>query len=260
MDNKSFDSRRIALGYAKRPWLHKSVIEQLKMDCNLDADYKFGNGLDVGCGAGLSTKALRLICEKVTGTDIANSMIDVREELYGEDSAYTFYASKAEETKIPAEKYDIVTAAGCINWIDENKFMENMAEVLADRGLIVIYDFGITDRMVGNEDYTRWYQNEYLNRFPKPSRKENIWTQKDLPNGFVMEKQTEYNMEYTFELEHFADFMLIQSNVNARIENGSVTTDQVKSWMMETLAPIFEGDSKRLIFYGYSWYIRNKST
>ena len=114
MDNKSFDSRRIALGYAKRPWLHKSVIEQLKMDCNLDADYKFGNGLDVGCGAGLSTKALRLICEKVTGTDIADSMIDVCEELYSEDSAYTFYASKAEETKIPAEKYDIVTAAGLL--------------------------------------------------------------------------------------------------------------------------------------------------
>ncbi len=29
MNNKSFDSKRIALGYAKRPWLHKSVIEQL---------------------------------------------------------------------------------------------------------------------------------------------------------------------------------------------------------------------------------------
>ena len=70
MDNKSFDSKRIALGYAKRPWLHKSVIEQLRTDCNLGGDYRFRNGLDVGCGAGLSTKALKLICDKVTGTDI----------------------------------------------------------------------------------------------------------------------------------------------------------------------------------------------
>ena len=61
MNNKSFDSKRIALGYAKRPWLHKSVIEQMKIDCDLDEDFKFKNGLDVGCGAGLSTKALRLI-------------------------------------------------------------------------------------------------------------------------------------------------------------------------------------------------------
>ena len=39
MDNKSFDSKRIALGYAKRPWLHKSVIERLKTDCNLDEGF-----------------------------------------------------------------------------------------------------------------------------------------------------------------------------------------------------------------------------
>jgi hypothetical protein len=38
MDNKSFDSKRIALGYAKRPWLHKSVIEQLRTDCNLNEE------------------------------------------------------------------------------------------------------------------------------------------------------------------------------------------------------------------------------
>jgi len=30
MDNKAFDSKKIAQGYAKRPWLHKSVVEHLK--------------------------------------------------------------------------------------------------------------------------------------------------------------------------------------------------------------------------------------
>lgn len=66
MDNKSFDSQRIAEGYRKRPWLHKQVMEQIKKDCGITAIFK--NGLDVGCGAGLSTKGLRLICEQVTGT------------------------------------------------------------------------------------------------------------------------------------------------------------------------------------------------
>ncbi|WP_029319763.1 class I SAM-dependent methyltransferase [Butyrivibrio sp. AE3004] len=258
MDNKSFDSKRIALGYAKRPWLHKSVIEQLKADCNLDADYKFSNGLDVGCGAGLSTKALRLICDKVTGTDIADAMVEVCKELYGEDPAYSFYVAKAEETKMPENKYDIVTAAGCINWVDEKKFMYNMSEVLADNGLIVIYDFGITDQMTGNENYTKWYRDEYLKKFPKPPRKENKWNQDDLPEGFIMEKQAEYDMEYSFDLETFVDFMLIQSNVNAQIENGSVSTEKARDWMKKTLYPVFEDEQKQLIFYGYSWYIRKK--
>ncbi|MBO6242157.1 MAG: type III toxin-antitoxin system ToxN/AbiQ family toxin [Butyrivibrio sp.] len=256
MDNKAFDSKRIAAGYAKRPWLHKSVIEQLKMDCGLPQGYKFKKGLDVGCGAGLSTKALRLICDKVTGTDIAESMVEVCNDIYGADTAYSFYVAKAEETKIPNEKYDIVTAAGCINWVDEKKFINNMAEVTADNGLIVIYDFGITDRMLGNDGYTRWYRDEYLRRFPKPPRKEDKWTQSDLIDGFAMEKQTEYSMEYNFTLDEFVDFMLIQSNVNAQIESGSVSSDDVRKWMMKSLSPIFGDGERTLVFYGYSWYVR----
>ncbi|MBO6240046.1 MAG: class I SAM-dependent methyltransferase [Butyrivibrio sp.] len=256
MDNKAFDSKRIAHGYAKRPWLHKSVIEQLKKDLRLPDDYMFKNGLDVGCGAGLSTKALRLICDKVTGTDIAESMVEVCDEIYGTDKSYSFYAAKAEETMIPDEKYDIVTAAGCINWVDEKKFMKNMAEILDDNGLVVIYDFGITDRMLGNDAYTEWYRDEYLSRFPKPPRKENKWTQADLIEGFVMEKQTEYDMEYHFTLDKFVDFMLIQSNVNAQIESGIVSADETREWMMESLAPVFADRERQLVFYGYSWYIR----
>ncbi|SFU99260.1 hypothetical protein [Butyrivibrio sp. INlla21] len=57
MDNKAFDSRRIAEGYAKRPWLHKSVMDMLWKDLGLADDHRFKNGLDVGCGAGLSTMA-----------------------------------------------------------------------------------------------------------------------------------------------------------------------------------------------------------
>ncbi|MBR3634597.1 MAG: methyltransferase domain-containing protein [Lachnospiraceae bacterium] len=256
MDDRSFDSKRIALGYVKRPWLHKSVIEQLKADCDLDDDHRFKNGLDVGCGAGLSTKALKLICDKVTGTDIADSMIEVCRELYGEDTKYSFYVAKAEETKTPDEKYDIVTAAGCINWVDEKRFMSNMADVVTNRGLIVIYDFGITDRMIDNTDYTKWYQKEYLTRFPKPYRKENKWTQNDLPKGFIMEKQTDYEMKYAFNLENFVDFMMIQSNVNTQIESGNITADDAKAWMLRSLTPIFGDREKKLVFYGYSWYIR----
>lgn len=66
MDNRSFDDKRIANGYgADRPWLHKFVMERLKSDLNLTKT--FHNGLDVGCGAGLSAKALRMASSKTWG-------------------------------------------------------------------------------------------------------------------------------------------------------------------------------------------------
>ena len=252
MDNKSFDSKRIARGYANRPWLHKSVIEQLKQDCRIIHNFK--NGLDVGCGAGLSTKALKLICDKVTGTDISASMVEVCEELY-QDEKYSFYVAAAEEMRVPAEPYDIVTAAGVINWVDKDRFLANMHQVMAQSGLLVIYDFGITHRMEGNEAYTRWYRQEYLANFPKPPRKENIWTQEEVGENFRIDNRVTYEMVYEFDRQSFIDFMMIQSNVNVQIAEGKRREADVRRWMEETLQPVFGEEKRRLIFEGYSWYI-----
>ena len=133
MDNKAFDSQRIAEGYAKRPWLHKEVMKQIKKDCNI---IQLKNGLDVGCGAGLSTKALKLLCSRVTGTDISSEMIIMCKKTY-KDPSYTFYVSKAEETKIPIIPYEIITAAGVVNWVDKDLFLNNAEKILDNNGLIV---------------------------------------------------------------------------------------------------------------------------
>lgn len=256
MDNKSFDTQRIAEGYAKRPWLHKCVIENLKQDCNLPASFMFSNGLDVGCGAGLSTRALKLICNQVTGTDISKSMINVCKELFYGNKDYTFYVSKAEETRVLKRKYDIVTASGMIDWVDEKSFLNNMLQITTEDCYILIYDFWITDRMSGVPHYTTWYQEEYLKRFLKPPRKERVWSQEDMIGGLQIYKQTEYEFRYTFSLDAFVEFMMIQSNINIKIENGEISETQIREWMKESLYPYFNEFERTLIFDGYSWYIK----
>lgn len=253
MKNTDFNSKRIAQGYVNRPWLHKKVMEQFIKDYNISEN--FYSGLDVGCGAGLSTKALRLICDKVTGTDISPAMIEICKEQYDDDCSYCFYVAKAEETLIPMKKYDIVTAAGMVNWVERELFLENINQVLKDKGILVIYDFWITDKMQGNEEYTNWYQNQYLKRFPKPPRNEDTWTQNDLLENFKMENQNVYDMSYEFSLNDFIDFMMIQSNVNAKIENRCMTETEVREWMKKTLSSIFDDKNRTLIFKGYNWYI-----
>ncbi len=256
MNNRSFDSHRIAEGYAKRPWLHKAVIDRFRKDCGLPDDHVFKNGLDVGCGAGLSTKALKTVCEQVTGTDIAESMVAVCKELYGSDEAYSFYTAPAEETRIPDVKYDVVSAAGMVNWVDEKMFFKNLIEVTEKECYIIIYDFWITNKMKNVPEYTDWYQDKYLKRFPKPPRKENMWTDADLPDGLKMFKQTDYELVHSFGLDEFIDFMMIQSNVNARIESGEMEELQVRSWMKDTLSEIFKDKDRELVFDGYTWYIK----
>lgn len=256
MNNKSFDSNRIALGYANRPWLHKDVMRKIQNDCDINV---LDNGLDVGCGAGLSTKALRLICNKVTGVDISPEMIKMCNKIYTDES-YKFYVSKAEEARAIGELYDIITAAGVINWVDASKFLLNAKNILNENGLIVIYDFGITDKMIGDEYFTEWYNKEYLNLFPKPYRNERQWNQDDLIDIFTMEKQIKYLLYYDFCVDEFIDFMMIQSNVNEAIQSGKISVKEAKDWMRKSLNEIFMNENRTLVFEGYNWYIRKKGS
>ena len=254
MNNKAFDSERIASGYAKKPWIHRDIIKEIAKE--YAECIPFQNGLDVGCGAGLSTKALRLICDHVTGTDISEAMINVCRTMY-KDTGYDFYVASAEETHYPEQCYDIVTAAGMVNWVEKDSFLDRMHEVMTAGGLLIVYDFWITDRMIENTNYKDWYQDQYLAAFPKPPRKENIWQQDEMGEHFHIQKQIVYEIPWKFKLNEFVEFMMIQSNVNAKIESGEKTVTEVREWMMETLQPIFENETHDFIFEGYCWYIEH---
>ncbi len=255
MNNKSFDYKRIAEGYAKdRPFLHGHVMELLKEKLHITENFE--NGLDVGCGAGLSTKALRMICDKVTGTDISAEMVQAAAALYTEEG-YNFRQSKAEEIEAAPGTFDIVTAAGVINWVDESKFLPLMGSIMKRNGILLIYDFWITDEMEGKDGFTEWYQKQYLTSFPKPPRKENIWTDEDVRPHFKIFLQENYKTSYPMDKEQFIRFMLLQSNVTAQVEEKGRSLDEVRNWFETTLTPFFkENQKEKLVFAGYNWYLR----
>lgn len=266
MDSKAFDHKRIAEGYAKdRPFLHKNVMELIKRDLNLPGGVStagineglyFLDGLDVGCGAGLSTKALKMICDRVTGIDISEEMVQAAKAVYIEPG-YAFLQCSAEEVDSLDGGFDIATAAGVVNWVDESSFLTGLKKVLNPAGIAVIYDFWISDRMKDVEAYTDWWERQYIINFPKPPRKENVWTDADVRlYGFSMEKQVTYSMEYEMDREAFVRFMLLQSNVSAQVEGKGRSLEAVRQWFWESLEPIFAGKKKTLIFEGYSWYLK----
>ena len=265
MKNTDFDFKRIAEGYKNRPYLHKQVIEQFQNDTG---GQQFTLGLDIGCGAGLSTKALKSICANVIGTDISSEMIHVAEEVCEQDENITCLVSSAENLKVsdltvlnlPIEdiKIDIATAAGAIQWIDRDPFLSNMHQLMRDNGYLLIYDFAISDTMLENPAYTDWWHNQYLIEFPRPYRNESVWRNEDVsPYGFRMIDQIDLKMEYSFDLESFIEFMMIQSNVNAMIETGEISVEEVHQWFQLTLSPIFHDQTQHLLFKGYSWYLQN---
>lgn len=255
--------KRIAEGYGTyRPQLHKQVLEMALSDqatsrqaadlCAHQAAI-FRQGLDVGCGAGLSAKALGMYCGRVTGIDASGDMIAAARYRCREPF-YTFLQCRAEEIFLPADSFDIVTAAGVTDWVEEAGFLTGLSRVMQDGGTLLVYDFWITDQMEGNPDYTDWWQTQYLNRFPRqtPEHLQNGkgWSEERAEKmGFMAEKSASFVLRHSFCREALVHFLLLQSNVNAWIvKNGE---EAAQDWLRQTLTPVFSRAEEVLLFDGY---------
>ena len=75
-------------------------------------------------------------------------------------------------------------------------------------------------------------------------------------NQLKMYNQINYELIHSFTMDEFIDFIMIQTNVNAKIESGEMAELQVRRWMKDTLSPIFKDKEQELIFAGYTWYIK----
>ncbi len=251
MDNKAFDFKRIAQGYKERTFLHKFVIEDFQ---KISGTRRFSKGLDVGCGAGLSAKALAQICDQTIGIDISPEMIEVAKEVCADNDRIQFAVSSAEAYQCKPNQFDLVTAAGVVQWVEVPSFLANMQRMMQSGGWLLIYDFAISDEMLDCPEYTVWWQEQYLKEFPRPYRNEAVWTKEDVePFGFAVVNQSPSRMEYVFEKDAFISFMMIQSNVNAKIEGAGGNSAEIRKWFERTLEPIFQDGKRTLIFKGYQW-------
>lgn len=246
-----FDTSDIASGYASsRPYFHPEVIQRVKS--NFSLVYKYNRALDVGCGAGLSAIALTEIAESIIGVDSSDSM--VRSAIKNDRVEYFNYSAE----NLPFDvKFDLITLAGSINWIDRPKFFVEAKRILQQRGFIVVYDNTILGIMEENDDFETWYKTEYLRKYPKPPRNESPLTPEEtLEYGIEFLNSENYTNEVKFTLDSFIDYILTQSNITIALKNGTKDISSMRAWFASSLMPFFGSEEKTLRFGGYIWYLR----
>lgn len=251
-----FAFKRVAEGYAAhRPYYHPLIMKKIRACTGLEG--KFAKALDVGCGTGLSTVGLLEIAGYVTGTDNSPEMIAVA-QVNNEDEIPYIHAP-AERLPFKDRSFDLLTVCGAINWIDRLQFFPEARRVLKEKGWVIIYDNFITEDMHENPAYTRWYQEQYLTRYPKPARDESPLTLSECDShGFHIANDEPYTNEIGFSLDEYIDFIMTQSNVIVAVDTGKEDAAGVKMWLRNTLAPGFPEKKGTFIFRGYIWYLQLK--
>jgi ubiquinone/menaquinone biosynthesis C-methylase UbiE len=234
--------------YSKgRPDFHKNTIRHIKNYLNLDK--KLGKALDVACGTGLSTKALLEIATHVYGTDISPEML----KHAWQSDKINYALAPAEQQPFGDNFFDLITVSSGVHWFDIDRFLTEAHRVLKSKAWLVLYENHFIAEMVGNDNFTHWFPEVYLKKFPSPPRNNTYnWTNENLnPKNFNFITEEKFKNSVTLTKKQLALYFTTQSNIIAAVEKNQTTYEQVENWLDYELASFFENDSAtQTINYG----------
>lgn len=242
---RHFEARVLAERYARyRPQIHTEVFKALELkSCSTGS-----TALDVACGTGHSTIPLLTLAERVIGCDVSKAMLsEARRTCPGA----TFVMAPAEALPLKDEEADLVTVGFAFHWFDGITFLREAARVLKVGGSLVLYNFNFPGVMQGEPEFTRWYRETYLERFPVPPRHRLLLHDLLAEVGVGLESAEAHSLErpLTMNAQHLRNYLTTQSNVSVALEAGE-RLDAIDAQLDAKLAPFFSQELQTLEYAG----------
>lgn len=244
--NDIYHSPRLAKGYAfHRPPVHPRII--VKLAKKLQLAKRFLRALDIGCGAGLSTAALAPIAELAVGIEPIANMLTHRAAVSNEAQ---FVVAQAEQLPFAAQSFDLLTAAGSLNYADLDRFFPEAARVLTDSGLLVIYDFSEARRLRDDSRLEQWYE-QFVARFPAPPGYAlDVRTLSYDRYGLQLQSYEEFEVAVPMTHQSYLHYALSEARVEMAIRRGASEED-IRNWCHSTLSTIFDEPPREVLFDAY---------
>lgn len=238
----------MASGYAKaRPAVHPRVLDLARAHLGLAA--KATTALDLGCGSGISTAALSALADRVVGVEPVTAML-----LFAGDVApgAAFVAGCAEALPFSSAAFQLVTAAGSLNFADDlNAALSETRRVLAPGGTLIIYDFRQGSDFRDSSSLTEWH-SEFKTRYPPPPPAR-PFDPVQLPyaaNGLHLASYEPFEIGLTLTPEFYVNYAMTETNVARAVAAGE-SESSIRAWCAETVQRAFERRPREVLFHGY---------
>lgn len=251
-----FGNRMTAGRYASaRPDIHRVALSNFAAFAELKIPVP--QTLDVGSGTGQSSAALRDLSVHVIGMDPSLSMLaaSVRPSNVGH------VCGKAEELPFRADAFDLVVCAQAFHWFDPHAFLGEACRTLREGGWLLIYTSGFTGEMTEDAGFAAWFRNQFLERYPTPSRgRQSVGAKLARRHGFVLRGEERYSLEVAMSRERFTDYELSTTNLTRAIGDSAERFGMAERWIRDEIAPFFGNESERtFVFAGHNWYLKKRS-
>jgi SAM-dependent methyltransferase len=243
-----FGTDDMAAGYAtSRPPVHRRVIEQAFRQ--LSRPGTFQRALDIGCGAGVSTKALVDSARSCIGLEPSEAMLKWAPKIA---PSAGFVVGSAESIPLRSRAVDLITAAGSLNYVNLDLFFPEAGRVLEPHGILLVYDFSAGRSFRNAASLDEWFYS-FHRRYPPPAneaRELSPGILAELSSGFHVDTHCQFEIGITLAPEFYLDYVMTETNVAAAVRNG-VPLSEIRSWCAETLAPVWNGAEHEVLFRGY---------
>jgi len=252
-----FEPKSVAERYAHgRPYFHPQVIRRLQ--AYLSLLQPMARALDVGCGTGLSSLALKEMARRIVGVDRSAPMIALAPPAPQID----YLISPAEQLPVQDNAFDLITVSSAFHWVDHRRFLAEARRVLRPRAWLIVYDnYLAAAQTPDNAAFQRWAQDYYTAAYPMPPREPVHFDADPSANeGFHLVGQENYQNLVTFSIETLLDYLVTQSNISVAVEGQNQRLEDVRQALRQSLAPCYGHRLEvTLVFGGPIWYLRKHS-
>lgn len=240
-----FDRAELARRYhSHRPRVHTQVVQEIAARRPPRA---VESALDVCCGTGHSTEALATFAPSVCACDASAAMLSIARQ---EVSSARFVRSDAESLPFPPRAFDLVTVSMAFHWLDQERFLGEVARVLVPGGELWVYNLLFPGVLLGDETFFAWQRERYLPRYPVPDRHWSSLASLLQPGklSLVFADEQKLRYEVSFTATELRCYMTTQSNIEAALRRGASLRD-VDAWLDEELAPFFRDSASHRFAY-----------
>lgn len=243
-----FSDATMAAGYAAaRPAVHPHV---LAMSQAWLSGRQVRCAVDLGCGAGLSTRPLLDMARLVLGFDPAEAMVRVARTIC---PGAHFLAAAGEAIPLRDESVDLLAAAGSLNYArDLDAVWPEAARVLTRAGVFAVYDFSPGRRFEHADTLDAWF-DAFTARYPYPASQAVPLSPAILAgraSHFTVLRAETFAVSLPLTREFYLSYMLTETNVQAAVQAGT-PPGHIRQWCDATLAPVFAGRRQPVVFDGY---------
>lgn len=226
-----------------RPDYSQLVSDIIRRIIGIETPLEFA--VDVGSGTGISTMAIAPLAETVVGVEPSQAMLELA--LPGENVSYRI--GSAEQLPVEDASCDLISVGSALHWFDQERFLAEASRVAKPEARLVVYDHWFTGHMEDHDEFGQWARDVYLATYPSPSR-DRSWRPPDDLGNWRHVGWERYDHPVPFSADELASYLLTQSNLQAVIEQGDESEEQLRAWLMNELAPFFAADPVAVLMFG----------